>query len=270
MSFVKTYEEILNNANESGDFFDAEMLTLAWETKPEAIEKLLPPPLKPAAKSLVLAFIADYPSTNFSVPYKESALFVRASFEGQEGFYCLSMPVTNDMAMAGGREIWGYPKKLANIEIQREGDRLEGSTERHGIQFMKVKANLTGKINDSSATDELLSLGLNPEGEYSTVAFNYKFAPSPVAGEQFDYPPRLVQGETVFKPKTFIFAEVEIELTPSEFDPWHEVPVERMLGGFYSVGDNSMLSDGKVLAEVDPIEFAPYAFLRWEWAKGKA
>lgn len=80
----------------------------------------------------------------------------------------------------------------------------------------------------------------------------------------------MVQGETVFKPKTFIFAEVEIELTPSEFDPWHEVPVERMLGGFYSVGDNSMLSDGKVLAEVDPIEFAPYAFLRWEWAKGKA
>ena len=118
----------------------------------------------------MLAFIADYPSTNFGVPYKESALFVKASFEGQEGFYCLSMPVTNDMAMAGGREIWGYLKKLANIEIQREGDRLEGSTERHGIQFMKVKANLTGKINDNSATDELLSLGLNREGEYSTVA----------------------------------------------------------------------------------------------------
>jgi acetoacetate decarboxylase len=71
----------------------------------------------------------------------------------------------------------------------------------------------------------------------------------------------------VFRPKTFIFAEVEIELTPSEFDPWHEVPVERMLGGFYSVGDNSMLNSGKVLAEVDAIEFAPYAFLKWEWSK---
>ena len=62
----------------------------------------------------------------------------------------------------------------------------------------------------------------------------------------------------------FIFAEVEIELTPSWFDPWHEVPVERMLGGFYSVGDNSMLNDGKVLAAVDPIELAPYAFLKWD------
>lgn len=267
MSFVKTYEEIVGNSPASGDFYDAEMVTLVWETTPEAIEKLLPPPLKPAQKPVVLAFVANYPSTNFSLPYQESALLVRASFEGQEGFYCLSMPVTNDMAMAGGREIWGYPKKLANIALQREGDTVEGWTERHGIQFMKVKANLTGKINDNSAMDELLSLGLNPEGEYSNLAFNFKHSPSPVASEAFDYSPRLIQGETVFRPKTFIFAEVEIELTPSEFDPWHEVPVERMLGGFYSVSDNSMLNDGKVLAEVDSIEFAPYAFLKWEWSK---
>ena len=268
MSFVKTYEEILGNAAESGDFYNAEMLTLVWETTPEAIEKLLPPPLKPAGKPVVMAFVANYPSTNFSLPYKESALFIRASFEGQEGNYCLAMPVTDDMAMAGGREIWGYPKKLANIAFKREGDSIEGWTERHGIQFMKVKGNLTGKINDNSAMDELLALGVNPEREYSGLAFNFKHSPSPVAGETFDYPPRLIQGETVFK--TFNFAEVEIELTPSEFDPWHELPVDRMLGGFYSVGDNSMLNDGKVLAEVEPIEFAPYAFLKWEWGKGKS
>ena len=107
MSFVKTYEEILGNSPANGDFYDAEMLTVVWETAPEAIEKLLPPPLKPAQKPVVLAFVANYPSTNFSVPYFESALLIRASFEGTEGFYCLAMPVTNDMAMAGGREIWG-------------------------------------------------------------------------------------------------------------------------------------------------------------------
>ena len=107
MSFVKTYEEIVGNSPASGDFYDAEMLTLVWETTPEAIAKLLPPPLKPAQKPVMLAFVANYPSTNFSLPYQESALLIRASFEGQKGFYCLSMPVTNDMAMAGGREIWG-------------------------------------------------------------------------------------------------------------------------------------------------------------------
>ena len=78
MSFVKTYEEIIGNSPESGDFRDAEMLTLVWETTPEAIQKLLPPPLKPAQKPVALAFVANYPSTNFSLPYQESALLIRS------------------------------------------------------------------------------------------------------------------------------------------------------------------------------------------------
>ena len=266
MSFVKTYDEILEHVKESADFYYAEMLTLIWETEPEAIKRLLPPLLKPAEIPGVVAFLANYPSTNFSLPYLESALLIRASFEGQEGFYCLSMPVTSDMGMAGGRESWCYPRKMADIAFQRDGDRAEDWTERHGIRFMQVKAKLTGKINDNSAMDDLLHFSLNPEGECIYFGFTFKHAPSPVAGEAFEYPPCLIQGETVFRPKMFTFTEVEIEVTPSEFDPWHEVPVKRMLGGFYSVGDNSMLK-GKVLAEVDPIEFAPYAFLRWDWVR---
>ena len=85
MGFVKSYEEIVGNATESADFYDGEMLMAVWETRPEAVDKLLPPPLKPAESPLVLAFVANYPSTNFSVPYSESALFLRASFEEQEG-----------------------------------------------------------------------------------------------------------------------------------------------------------------------------------------
>ncbi len=34
----------------------------------------------------------------------ESALFLRASVEEQEGLYCLAVPVTDDMAMARGDE----------------------------------------------------------------------------------------------------------------------------------------------------------------------
>lgn len=251
-------------------FTNAEMLNLVWETTPEAIAKLLPPPLKPASSPLVFAFIADYPSTNFSVPYKESALLIRASYKGEEGFYCLSMPVTDDMAMAGGREGWGYPKKMADISFSREGDTVEGYTERHGIKFMQVKAKLTGKVNnDNAALDEILALGINPDGEFSEKSYVFKHSPSPVKDGIFDYPPLLVEGVTRFRPKTFIFAETEIELTPSAFDPWDEVPVKRMLGGFYSVGDNSMLH-GRVLAKVNQLEFPPYAFLKWEFDQNRS
>jgi hypothetical protein len=55
-----------------------------------------------------------------------------------------------------------------------------------------------------------------------------------------------------------------IELTPSAYDPWNEVPVKRMLGGFYSVGDNSMLH-GRVLKKLNELEFVPYSFLKYEF-----
>ena len=45
--FVKSYEEIVGNATESADFYEAEMLMAVWETTPEAVDKLLPAPLKP-------------------------------------------------------------------------------------------------------------------------------------------------------------------------------------------------------------------------------
>jgi acetoacetate decarboxylase len=245
------------------------MLNLVWETTPDAIATLLPPPLKPASRPLVFAFIAYYPSTNFSVPYHESALLIRASYKGEEGYYCLSMPVTDDMAMAGGREGWGYPKKMANIAFSREGDTVTGYTERHGIKFMQVKAKLTGKVNnDNAALDELLALGVNPDSEFSDRSYMFKHSPSPVTNGIFDYPPLLVEGVTRFRPKTFTWAEAEIELTPSAYDPWNEVPVKRMLGGFYSVGDNSMLH-GRVLTKVNELEFLPYAFLKWEFDQNR-
>jgi len=126
MGFVKTLQEIMANTRPTADFYGAEMLTIFWETKPETVAKLLPPPLKPANQPIAMAFVANYPRTNFDVVYKESALFLRAVYNGEEGGYCLSMPVTNDMAMAAGREFLGFPKKMADVYFKRDGGSVEG------------------------------------------------------------------------------------------------------------------------------------------------
>jgi hypothetical protein len=41
------------------------------------------------------------------------------------------------------------------------------------------------------------------------------------------------------------------------------VEVVKPLGAVLLVGDNSMLS-GEVVAECDSMQFAPYAFLKWD------
>lgn len=261
MGFVMSMEELARTAKGRGEryeFYDAEMLTVMWETKPEIVERLLPPPLKPVARPLVIAFVAYYPKTNFGPAYHEGALFLRAEFEGVAGNYCLAMPVTGDLAMAGGREEFGYPKKMARIEFSRHGDRVDGSVERHGLRFFDVRARLSGTPN----AKEFEEIVAGESGEQGTVSYNFKhfFAPD---GSGFDYNPRLVRERVILRPSVAEFAEVEVVLGDSTYDPWSEVEIVRMLGGVYAVGHNTMLP-GEVVAEVDPVAFAPYMILKWD------
>ena len=104
MGFVQSFDNLMKMVKETYDFYDAEMLVLAWETKPEIVKRLLPPPLSASDRPIVVAFLANYPRTNFSAPYLEGALLLKTAYNGINGYYCLAMPVTNDLGMAGGRE----------------------------------------------------------------------------------------------------------------------------------------------------------------------
>ena len=258
MRFTRTFEEIMAVAGKQAEFYGAEMLTVAWETKPEIVKRLLPAPLAPAPKPIATAFVAYYPRTSFSPPYYEGALFLQAVYEGIEGNYCLAMPVTGDLAMAGGREVFGYPKKLANIQLKKDGAMAEGSLERHGKTFFKLNVKLTGTPN----TPEFVNIILDPAAAEGAVSYNVKhFFASDDTG--FDYNPRLIRERVILRPKEAELGVAEVVMSPSEYDPWSEVEVVRVLGGVYAVGDNTMLK-GDVVAELDPIAFAPYAFLKWD------
>jgi acetoacetate decarboxylase len=262
MGFVKSLEEVAKGYRETYDFYDAEMLTVVWETQPEIVRRLLPPPLRPPPRPLALGFLANYPRTNFGVSYLEGALFLRAEFNGEPGNYCLSMPVTNDMALTAGREIFGYPKKIGRINLARDGERVAGWAERHGVRFCEIGAKLTGKFNTQDAQDVFAQV-LGSSGKPLIVTFNFKHFPAP-DGMGFDYPPRLIREEVEFGPTSIQIGEGEIALHSSDFDPWAEVEVVRVLGAVYTVGNNSMRK-GAVVAEVDPMAFAPFSFLKWDF-----
>jgi acetoacetate decarboxylase len=167
------------------------------------------------------------------------------------------MPVTNDIALILGREVFGYPKKMAEIGFEREGDDIRGWTERHGTRFFEVKARLNGKFNDVGVqqmmADEIES---NPD----VTVYNFKYFPAPER-EGFDYNPRLVKEVVKRKNKSVEMGEAELILQPSEHDPWIDVEIVRVYGAIYTVGDNTMLP-GSVVAEADQAEFTPFAFMK--------
>ena len=257
MAFVKSLEEIAERYQEKAVFYDAEMLTVYFETKQEIVERLLPSPLKPSAFPIAGVFVANYPRTSFGVTYLESALFLLAEFNGEEGAYCLAMPVTNDMALILGREVFGYPKKIGKINLKRNGDQVEGWTERRNVRFLEIKAKLTGTFSDEAAQELILK---NIESSPDLVIYNFKYFPAPEGGG-FDYNPRLIREVVELRPKHMEMGEAEIVLRSSDHDPWADVDVVRVLGAIYTIGDNTMLP-GSVVAEVDQIDFAPYSFMK--------
>jgi len=230
MGFVKTPKELEELRRKSFDFYDAEFLAVFWETKPEIVEQLLPPPLKPVKHPVVQAIIANYPKTNFGVIYKEAALFLFGEYDGVIGIY-----------------------------FKRENKEFEGWVERHGIQFFELKAKLNNKPNAKDAMKILLDLGLDPK-KPGSITYNYKYFMSPLY-KGFDYNPRLVREEITIQASEYIMGEVEVKLNESEYDPWSEVEVERVLGCIYLKG-NSQMQPGEIVAEIDQDKFEPYSYMK--------
>ncbi|MNI39469.1 putative acetoacetate decarboxylase [compost metagenome] len=261
-SFVKRFTDIQKYGGKPTTFYDAEMLTLYWETKPEIIARLLPKPLKPASRPLVNAFVANYPATNFCPPYREAGLFVLADYNGQLGNYCLSMPITSDIGMAMGREVCGLPKKMADISLNNAEGFMGGTISRHGIDFVSMEARIEDRFNDSAAGEIL--------DEYygkDIPLYNIKYA-NAIDGSGFDLMPTLVTQRLVSDVKVYKAAEAAITFQDSPHDPWSELEVVNMLGAVYTVSTN-VLEKGRVLEPLNPMEYLPYCYLRWDWWENK-
>jgi acetoacetate decarboxylase len=70
-------------------------------------------------------FIRMPNSTGFG-DYTESGQVIPVTFNGHKGSYSHCMFLNDHPPIAGGRELWGFPKKLANPTLKAEIDTLVG------------------------------------------------------------------------------------------------------------------------------------------------
>ncbi len=244
-------------------FTAAEMLLVGFRTDPTVVQRVLPKPLEVPDDPLALAFVARYPETNFGVSYNEGALIVPASFKGEAGGYCLAMPVDNDMAMIGGRERHGFPKKLADeIILDRDEDRAVGSVVRRGEEILHLEAALTDKI-DVRSLEQLIGPAvpdLDDQRSLPFVSFLFKHFPA-TDGTGFEYPPLLIRQVTLFRPRPDLVAGAgKIVMGAAPADPLGEIPVRDVTMAVHGMFDNVMLP-GRVVRKIrNPMRFAPHAF----------
>lgn len=248
MRYVKSPDEVagIQALMAAPVFGDSRVLSVQFETTAEFVAAVLPPGLEPDERSLASVWVASFGWSNCVGPFEGAGVFVRARHGDVAGNYCLTMPMSTDAAVIFGRELYGEPKRLAAISLERNGDAFTGTVRRYGITFIEIRATMEESGAPSS-------------GSGST--FHYKFTPS-ADGRGLDSDPLLIHigGETIVR--HLERGSGQLILRESAHDPVADIPVVRILGAAYTEGETRTV--GRTLARVDAASFLPYAFAKMD------
>lgn len=106
-------------------FVNREYLIITYRTDPDALAEVIPGPLEMTDPVVKFEFIRMPDSTGFG-DYTESGQVIPVRFGKQKGSYVHSMFLDCEPPIAGGRELWGFPKKLASPVMRVEKDTIGG------------------------------------------------------------------------------------------------------------------------------------------------
>ncbi len=121
----------------------SEAITALYETDPEIIAAVLPPPLQPGPEPLVRITITRVEMPGLPV-FGAGWIGVQARHEDRVGEYPILMPMTTEQSLIGGREINGEPKKLAEVEVERDGDAVSARIARMGSLICEINGRISG------------------------------------------------------------------------------------------------------------------------------
>ena len=216
-----------------------DMMFFLYKTDPEAALEWLPDALELDEPALITIIIAYYGWSTFG-PYHEAMMSIRARLDGEVVSYYPALFTDQEAPLIGGREIWGFAKKLANIEIKHQSEVMMGTVERpSGNRLM------TGTMRNVTP--------VAPEDFQITPSVSLRMIPS-ASGEGPPALAELIGSSLALKPHIGANGIPHIWTgpgsihydCPSAIDPWYKMPVVEMLGCYSGIFD-AELSPGKVL-----------------------
>lgn len=107
-------------------FYGREFLIITYRTDRDKLRELVPEPLEPVSDLVKFEFIRMPNSTGFG-DYTEAGQVIPVTLDGRAGNYTLCMFLNDHPPIAAGRELWGFPKKLAGPTLRTETDTLVGT-----------------------------------------------------------------------------------------------------------------------------------------------
>ncbi len=225
----------------------ATVLTAVYETDPGLIAEVLPPPLVATDEPLVKVTLATVDMGRGIPVFGAGTFAVQARHDDQVGYYPLVMPMTTEQAVVGGRETYGEPKKLGDVTLEREGDRVRGAFSRMGVTFVEIAGTVSGE------------LALPPEDH--RVDFYLKFLLDP-SGKGFDADPSLVHCHRDEITRKVEGVAGEVVLRESRFDPVVDLPVRTVRS--IELGERSTVQRGEIVAQLPGDSIMPFVHQRYD------
>ena len=220
-------------------------VTVVWETDPDVIRAVLPPPLEPSEPLARIRFATVDMGTG--IPTFGAGWFgVRARHAGTEGEYALFMPMTTEQATIGGRETFGEPKKIGAVSIAIGGDTVSASIDRMGFTLATVTGTL-GAAVDVAPKDK--------------VDFYFKCSPSP-DGKGFDTEPALVYCRRHEEARDARTIDGTLTLGESPLDPIADIPIGAIRS--FEFARVATTQTGEVVERVPADWLLPYVHQRFD------
>jgi len=222
-------------------FVDNKLVVITFKTTPETIKRLVPQPLVPNPDNLMSLYIGRFnipvrSKGEYTYPastYQEVAIFVPSAFSKRPGSFCVVMYLDKTPPTVSGREIYGYPKKNADvININEENGKITAKMERNGVTLVKATFQRTEKVEPV------------PNPPY-VPWFLLKSIPS----AKKDAPPEVMQLTATigaWKWKELYRGKATLEFGSSSIDPWDKIPILEIVRADCRVVDIT-LNDGEIL-----------------------
>jgi acetoacetate decarboxylase len=254
LRYVKSLEQVKRDAEARPDLLPSTVrsLRVVYETDPALAAALVPQPLIPAPRpeiQVTFSHVAmQLPGATIEIG---SAIFgAHASYDGVPGVWLVTMPMTSEQAVLGGRDSYGEPKKIAAIRFEREGEGVFASVTRLGIPYLEAR----GRLGESL-------------GPRRFVEYGYTMKALPACGPEarargFETDPLLVRLEWQHEQREVRRVAGELVLRESPFDPVADLPVRRLVRMEYEEGTTG--SNGRVLRSVPGEWLLPYFHQRYD------
>jgi acetoacetate decarboxylase len=212
---------------------DMRVQLVVYETDLENVKKVIPDPLE-ARSNIVITWVSEFELGTTQGSFKEMAIYVQVKYGNFEGDYEPFLYVSTPLPLTAGREIWGYQKKLADVNLNFDQEAVIGKVSRLDHQILK-----TIVVPEYEA--EMSEIPWGRDG-----VFSLKYIPS---AEEGGTPIRelvLTEGKFTTQAGKFFGGRGSVLYERSEIDPTYLLEPNRIIGGFYGQGD-LFLPFGKVV-----------------------